>query len=75
MPGGFDSFGKMLMLFGVTLLIIGAVFHFGGKFLNLGRLPGDIHIDKGSFSFHFPIVTSIVVSIILTLILNLIARK
>lgn len=75
MPGGFDSFGKMLMLMGLTLLVIGAIFHFGGKFLSLGRLPGDIHIDKGSFTFDFPIVTSIVVSIILTVILNLIARK
>lgn len=75
MPGGFDSLGKMLMLLGLILLVSGALFHFGGKFLGLGRLPGDIHMTQGNFSFHFPIVTSIVVSIILTVILNIILRK
>ncbi len=75
MPGGFDSFGKMLMLLGVILLVAGAVFHFGGKFFNLGRLPGDIHMERGNFTFHFPIVTSIILSIVLTIILNLITRK
>lgn len=75
MPEGFESFGKLLMLLGVILLVAGAVFHFGGKFFNLGRLPGDIHLSQGNFSFHFPIVTSIIVSIILTVILNLFARK
>lgn len=75
MPGGFDSFGKMLMLLGLILLVAGAVFHFGGKFLSLGRLPGDIHIERSNFSFHFPIVTSIILSIVLTIILNLITRK
>lgn len=75
MPGGFDSLGKTLMLFGLILLAAGAIFHFGGKFLSLGRLPGDIHMERGNFSFHFPILTSIIVSIILTVILNLISRK
>ncbi|WP_425061209.1 hypothetical protein SCACP_19920 [Sporomusa carbonis] len=75
MPEGFDSFGKMLMLFGAILLIAGAIFHFGGKFINLGRLPGDINIERNNFSFHFPIVTSLIVSVILTVILNLISRK
>jgi hypothetical protein len=75
MPGGFDSFGKLLMLFGVVLFVAGAIFHFGGKFFSLGRLPGDIHMEQGNFSFHFPIATSIILSIVLTIILNLIARK
>lgn len=75
MPGGFDSLGKMLMLFGLILLLAGAIFHFCGKLWGLGRLPGDIHINQGNFSFHFPIVTSIIVSIILTVILNLIFKK
>lgn len=71
----FDSFGKTLMVLGLLLLAVGAAVHFGGKFLNFGRLPGDIHIQKENFSFHFPIVTSIVVSILLTIILNLIYRR
>ena len=75
MPGGFDSLGKTLMLVGLILLVAGAIFYFGGKFLSLGRLPGDIHMERGNFSFHFPIVTSIILSIILTVILNLFSRK
>jgi hypothetical protein len=74
MPGGFDSIGKLLMLGGLILLVAGAIFHFGGKLFGLGQLPGDIHINQGNFSFHFPIVTSIIVSIILTVILNLFLR-
>lgn len=72
---GFDSFGKTLMAIGAVLVIIGAVWHFGGKFLNLGRLPGDINIQRENFSFHFPIVTSIILSILLTVILNIFTRR
>lgn len=70
-----DSFGKTLMFFGIILLIMGALFHFGGKWISLGRLPGDVHFEKGNFSFHFPIVTSILLSIILTVIFNIFSRK
>lgn len=71
----FDSLGKTLMLLGIILLVIGAVFHFGGKFTSFGRLPGDIHFEKENFSIHFPIVTSIVISIIATILLNLFTRR
>lgn len=63
--------GKVLMALGTVLLIVGAILYFGEKFINLGRLPGDIHIERGNYSVHFPIVTSILVSIILTVVLNL----
>jgi len=63
--------GKLLMTLGLLLLLGGAVVYFGEKYLNLGRLPGDIHIERENFRFHFPIVTSMVVSVILTIVLNL----
>jgi hypothetical protein len=63
--------GKLLMTLGVLLLLGGAVLYFGEKYFNLGRLPGDIHIERDNFRFHFPIVTSLVVSAILTILLNL----
>ena len=63
--------GKLLMTLGILLLLGGAVVYFGEKYLNLGRLPGDIHIERENFRFHFPIVTSMVVSVILTIVLNL----
>lgn len=75
MLNGMESLGKTLMLLGAILVIAGAVMYFGGKFTGLGRLPGDIHIQKENFSFHFPIVTSILVSIVLTLLLNLFFRR
>ena len=75
MQGGFDSFGKMLMMLGGILLLVGAVWHFGGKIINLGRLPGDINIQREGFSFHFPIVTSILISIILTIVFSILHRK
>jgi hypothetical protein len=41
----------------------------------LGRLPGDIHVQRGNWSFYFPLTTSIVLSIVLTLILALLSRR
>lgn len=75
MPGGFDSFGKMLMLLGGILLTIGALWHFGGKIISFGRLPGDINVERENFSFHFPIVTSIIISIVLTIVINILHKK
>lgn len=75
MPFGFDSIGKTLMLFGVILFVIGCIFHFGGKVVNFGRLPGDIRIEGENFSLYFPIVSSIVISIVLTIILNILGRR
>ncbi|MDU2066339.1 MAG: DUF2905 domain-containing protein [Sporomusaceae bacterium] len=71
----FSSIGKMLMVAGFVMLVIGAILTFGGKFLPLGRLPGDILIQKENSSFFFPITTSIVLSIVLTVILNLLSKR
>lgn len=68
---GFESIGKTLMIFGILLVIVGAVIYFGGKYTALGRLPGDIHIERENFSFYFPVVTSIIISLILTVVINL----
>ncbi|AIS52303.1 hypothetical protein TKV_c11310 [Thermoanaerobacter kivui] len=69
----FSSFGKMFMLMGAMLILIGALFSVGSKF-GLGRLPGDIVYQKGNFTFYFPIATSIILSLFLTLILWLFRR-
>lgn len=73
--GDFSSFGKMIILIGVILLAVGIFITFAGKILPLGRLPGDIFVRKGNFTFYFPIVTSILLSIILTLVLKFLGRK
>jgi hypothetical protein len=68
--------GRMLVLVGVALAVVGAVLWLGGgRVPFLGRLPGDIHVQRGNWSFYFPLTTSIVLSILLTLILMLISRR
>jgi len=66
------AMGKLLIIMGVFLVIIGVFFLLGPKIPFLGRLPGDIYIKRGNFSFYFPVVTCIIISLILTLIFTLI---
>jgi hypothetical protein len=66
--------GKMLVLFGGILTIIGMGLWAGFGANWLGRLPGDIRIERGNSVFYFPIVTCIIVSILLTLIFSVFRR-
>ncbi len=70
-----EGLGKLLLLFGVILVIIGLILIFGAKIPYIGRLPGDIYIKKDNFTFYFPLATSFIISIILTLILSLLNRR
>ena len=56
------------MIAGGALLIVGALLSLGGRVPWLGRLPGDIVIERDNFKMYFPITTSIVISIILSLV-------
>ncbi len=62
-----------LIAIGLVLVAAGLLWPWLGK-LGLGRLPGDIAIERGSFSFYFPIVTCLVVSLVLSFILWLLNR-
>jgi hypothetical protein len=64
---------RLLIIAGIVLVLAGLLWPWLSR-LGLGHLPGDIHIERESFSFHFPIVSSIVVSILLSLILWLINK-
>jgi len=65
----------MLLLLGGFLAIVGLALMAGGRFFPwLGRLPGDIHIQRGNVSCFFPLATSILLSILLTVVLNLLIR-
>ena len=67
--------GPLLIRIGLLVAAIGVVFVVTNKLgLPLGRLPGDISIQRPGFSFYFPITTSIVVSIVLSAILYLLGR-
>jgi hypothetical protein len=70
-----ESIARYLMIGGVVLFLIGGGLYLAAKFgLPLGRLPGDIRIEREGFSFYFPLATSILLSVVLTIVLNVIAR-
>lgn len=71
--GSLAYVGKLLIILGVLMILAGLLMLGFGKLVP--RLPGDIFIQRGNFTFYFPVVTSILVSIILTVILNLIFRR
>lgn len=70
---GLESLGKMLLIGGAILFAVGLVILLAGR-LGLGRLPGDIFIQRENVTFYFPIATMLIVSIILTIIVNLFRR-
>jgi hypothetical protein len=71
---GFEQLGKTLILIGVFVVILGLFLVFWSKIPLLGRLPGDIFLQKGNFRFFFPVVTCLVISAVLTIVVNLIIR-
>ena len=75
MPDGVQYIGKFLMFLGLIVAAIGGLLLMSGKIPWIGRLPGDIMIQKRNFTFYFPLATSILLSLILTLIFWLIGRR
>ena len=66
--------GRALLVFGAIFLAVGLLLIAGDK-LGLGRLPGDLVIERKGFRFSAPIATSILLSLVLTLLANLFFRK
>ena len=66
--------GRFLMIAGGVLFAVGLVLTFAGRLPWLGRLPGDILIERGPVTFYFPLATSIIISIALTLLFWLFRR-
>jgi hypothetical protein len=62
--------GRLLIIAGIILLVSGLLLNYTHffSFMNLGRLPGDIRIKRGDFSFYFPLTTCILLSILLSLV-------
>ncbi|BAT71534.1 conserved hypothetical protein [Thermosulfidibacter takaii ABI70S6] len=73
--GEFNFMARFLIITGILLVLVGVLLFLVGKIPYIGRLPGDIYIKKGNFSFYFPLVTCILLSILLTLIANLFFRR
>jgi len=64
--------GRALILIGIVIAGVGLLITLG---LPIGRLPGDFRIQRGNFSFYFPLTTSILVSIVLTLVMMFLSRR
>jgi hypothetical protein len=71
---GMNDVGKLLVVAGLILAAVGALLWSGLGRNWLGRLPGDIHYTRGSFSFYFPVATCLLISVLLTLVLWIIRK-
>ena len=70
-----QSTGKYIIFIGIAVIVIGVLIYFLHDKLHwIGRLPGDIRIQRDNFRFYFPIVTMIVISLVLTILINLIKK-
>ncbi|NIM60056.1 MAG: DUF2905 family protein [Candidatus Aminicenantes bacterium] len=66
--------GNILIMGGALAIVLGLIFKLSGRFKWIGKLPGDIIIQKGNFTFYFPLATCLLISIFLSLIIFLIFK-
>lgn len=69
-----NGLGKTLIVAGLLLVVVGLFLNFGGKLNFIGKLPGDIRIERDNFSFFFPLGTCLLVSLLLSLVFWLFRR-
>jgi membrane protein implicated in regulation of membrane protease activity len=67
--------GKLLIIVGGLILVVGLFLSLGLRIPFLGKLPGDISIDRGNVHFYFPVVTSLLLSLVVTLLLSVFFRR
>jgi hypothetical protein len=67
-----EGIGKILLIVGGIIVVLGLILVFSQHIPFLGKLPGDIFIKRDSFSFYFPIVTLLILSVLITIIVNVI---
>jgi hypothetical protein len=70
-----NDLGRMLVVMGLVVALVGVVLVVHERVSGLGRLPGDIYIQRGNWSFYFPLMTSIIVSVLLTVLFWLFGRR
>lgn len=69
-----QDLGRIVITIGIALVVLGSLLWFYGKLPFLGKLPGDIFIQKDNFSFYAPVATMIVISVLLSIILTVISN-
>ena len=74
-PAAMPELGRVLIVLGAVIVVVGVGLVFLDRLPWVGRLPGDIHVERGNWTFHFPLGTSILLSVVLTLVFWLIGRR
>lgn len=69
-----ETLGRLLLVTGGLLVVVGLLLLLAPKVPGLGRLPGDIYLQKGRLTIYIPVVTMLLVSLVLTILLNLLFR-
>jgi hypothetical protein len=74
---GLGGLGRTLLMFAAILAVMGVLLVLADRFpgSRIGRLPGDITVERGSFRFYFPLATSVVLSVVLTLLFWVFGRR
>jgi hypothetical protein len=70
----FQGLGKLIIILGITLVVIGLLITFAPKIPIIGKLPGDFYFKRGNDSFYFPLASSILISVIISIVLSVIFR-
>jgi hypothetical protein len=70
-----NELGRVLIVLGIVVALIGVVLVVFERVPWIGRLPGDVHVQRGNWTFYFPLATSILLSLVLTVVLWLIGRR
>jgi len=75
MTDGIQHIGKLLLILGIVIALIGALLLLSAKISWLGKLPGDFLVQKKNFTLYFPLATSLLISILLTLLFWFFGRR
>ncbi|HET6370829.1 MAG TPA: DUF2905 domain-containing protein [Nitrospiria bacterium] len=70
-----QELGRLILVMGLVLVLLGGLLLLSGRIPWLGKLPGDILIQRRNFTFYFPLATSILISLLLTLVFWLLGRR
>ena len=70
-----SDLGKLLIAFGGIIVLVGLILVVAGRVPGIGRLPGDIYVRRGNWTFCFPLATSLLLSVALTLFFYLVGRR
>ena len=75
MGGGIQQIGRLLLITGIIIAAAGGLLLLSGRVPWIGKLPGDIMIERKNFTFYFPLATGILLSMVITFIIWLFGRK